>query len=129
METAIDFIKEFRLSNYGWGLMDVLVVTGVILAGYIVANGLISFLPTATAGRSRKILRVVVSSMAYSIIIFFMLNALLIKDYPKLAAIILSSTLLYIRQGFRLLYEKYDNLIEKMARLIDKIARGNREEN
>jgi hypothetical protein len=115
METVIDFIKEFRLSNYGWDVNDELILIGTILAGFILANGLISFLPAATAGRSRKILAFVVSSMAYGIIIFVMLQALLNKDYGKLGVTFVC-VILFMRKEFRLLYEKYDELIDKLVR-------------
>jgi hypothetical protein len=122
METVIDFIKEFRISNYGWDGKDVLIIIGMILAGFILANGVISFLPAATAGRVRKILLAIVSSISYGVIIFFMLNAFLTQDYGRLAGIIFLAGATYLRRGVELFYETYD-------KLVDKVARGWRKEN
>ena len=122
METVLDFIKDFRLSTYGLDAQDIWIIAGVLIVSFILANVLISFLPTRTAGRLKKILTVVVFWMLYGVIIFLMLNAFLTKDYEKLAALIFVLIVPYLRRGVDLFYETYDNLV-------DKVTGGRRKEN
>lgn len=121
METIIDFIKEFQLSKYGLDVLDMLNILGMILGSFILAYGLTAFLPAVTAVRLKKILLRVVSSILYGVIIFMMLNALLTKDYGKLAVLIFSASVTYLRRGVELFYETYD-------KLVDKVTRGKRRE-
>jgi hypothetical protein len=109
METIIDFVKNFRLASYGITTFDVWLFLGLLLVTFVAVRWLTSFLPESSSAKIRSVITVVSLSVLYSVIAFIILKAFLAQRYGKVAVMIFTLVVPYVKT----LYKLYDDLIDK----------------
>lgn len=109
----IDFIKDFKISDYPLAFWQILMLVLVPVAIYVLVNKLILFLPVHIAGPAKKAFFLLFNMTVCGLVAFIILNALLNEDYERLFMGLFVSMVPLIRWAFDKLYAKYDRLVDK----------------
>ena len=116
MNNILDYIKNFDFSVYSLGVLDLLIVFGIIILMFVIGNKLLSFLRPETAQTIKRILTITFYSVFFAIQLFIVLNAILTERYDRLQLAIILAVLPYLRYWVGKFYKRYDRLVDKFTK-------------
>ena len=109
MESVLNFIKDFKVSQIGLSIEKVIILFVVLLLIVIVSNLINKYRPTKT----NKIINVLGLIICFSLIAFLIIKSILNENYWNLivAALMLISTRIH---GWVNMYDKWiDKIVNK----------------
>lgn len=115
MNDALEFLREFKITDYGISYWDAAIAFAAILAGVAIVPRLAAFAKISSIGRARKVVSLAVIFLCSVFCLLIMLNAILNEDYTK----VIGPVIVIIMQKNLVdrFYAFYDKAVDKM---IDK---------
>jgi|GEM_PF-4542486 len=112
MKSVVDFIREFKLSSYGFDMWDMWIAFGILIVVSVLARWIVaSFLPASKTSPIKRTLSIVFNTIFYVVLTFVILNALLLDDHLKVTLIIF----LMVVPHHDKFFQAYDNLVDKIV--------------
>ena len=115
MESVFAFIREFKISSYGLDGWDVLIITGLVIFGFILLKRTVSFITPKKARFINRILTYIFYLIVYGVWAFIIANSILTDDYGRAVVISFILILPALRKLVSTFYERYDNWIDRIA--------------
>jgi hypothetical protein len=109
----IDFIRDFKPSNWGWSLADLIIFVGIVVLTLVSINWILSFLKPRPASLVKKMINVLTNCLFFGLLIIMVLNAILTKDYRNILMSIFVLVALKLNYWSSYVYKLYDNFIDK----------------
>lgn len=115
MKSAVDFIREFKLSSYGLDTWDVLIIICLMIGGCILFKWALSFISPTKAKLINNILTYTINFIVYGVWAFSIANSILTAHYGRAIVISFLMILPAITKWVASFYKRYDHWIDKIA--------------
>ncbi len=113
MNSAFEFIRDFKASDYGISIWHVGIAVVVFLLTWNLLIRAISFIKTPFASSVKRGVNVVYSVVVYGVFLMMMLHAYLNEEYVKLFVELLMMAV--SRNLIGKFYDRYDKFVDEAA--------------
>jgi hypothetical protein len=117
MNDALEFIRDFKMADYGISGWDLLIAVAAAIVVWIVLPGMIALTNIASRSSVRMIVNIVFRFLFAGLFLVMIIHEFLNQEYIK----IMITVLLLILSQHEILFARYDKFIDRVA---DKTTGG-----